>query len=68
MGRKFARLKDIRLTAGCGHIRLLDIGLKYCEVYAPSFLGNNRDQLAEEIRKFAEHCQQNDLPNNRVQP
>ena len=31
----------------------------YCEVYAPSFLGKNRDALAEEIRKFAEHCRKN---------
>ena len=29
----------------------------YCEVYAPSFLGKNRHALAEEIRKFAAHCQ-----------
>ena len=29
----------------------------YCEVYVPSFLGAKKDQLAEEVRKFAEHCQ-----------
>jgi len=28
----------------------------YCEVYAPSFLGKRREELAHEIRKFAEHC------------
>jgi len=28
----------------------------YCEVYAPSFVGNRREELAQEIRKFAEHC------------
>ena len=30
-------------------------GSTYCEVYAPSFVGRNRAQLAEEIRKFAEY-------------
>ena len=30
----------------------------YCEVYAPSFHGERRDELAEEIRKFAEHCRE----------
>jgi hypothetical protein len=28
----------------------------YCEVYAPSFTLARRAQLAEEVRKFAEHC------------
>lgn len=27
----------------------------YCEVYAPSFLGKNRQELAREIARFAEH-------------
>ena len=48
--------------------KLYQNGSTYCEVYAPSFLGKNRDELAEEIRKFAEHCRQDDLPNNRGQP
>ncbi len=29
----------------------------YCEVYTPSFTMQHKAQLAEEIRKFAEHCQ-----------
>jgi hypothetical protein len=39
--------------------KLYQNGSTYCEVYAPSFLGKNRDALAEEIRKFAEHCRKN---------
>jgi len=39
--------------------KLYQNGSTYCEVYAPSFLGKNRDELAEEIRKFAEHCREN---------
>jgi hypothetical protein len=31
----------------------------YCEIYAPSFRGQNRDELGDEIRKFAAHCRQN---------
>jgi len=30
----------------------------YCEVYAPSFLGKRREELAHEIRKFAEQCRE----------
>jgi len=30
----------------------------YCEVYAPSFAGRNKAQLAAEIEKFARHCRQ----------
>jgi hypothetical protein len=37
----------------------------YCEVYAPSFLGKNREQLADEIRKFAERC---DEPSGQPLP
>ena len=28
----------------------------YCEVYAPSFTLEHKAQLAEEVRKFADHC------------
>ncbi|MDQ3623875.1 MAG: hypothetical protein M3463_15530 [Verrucomicrobiota bacterium] len=28
----------------------------YCEVYAPSFTRERKEQLAEEIRKFADYC------------
>ena len=30
----------------------------YCEVYTPSFTMEHKAQLAEEIRKLAEHCKQ----------
>jgi len=42
--------------------KLYQNGSTYCEVYAPSFLGKNRDELTEEIRKFAEYCRQDNLP------
>ena len=29
----------------------------YCEVYAPSFSGRNKEQLAREIGTFARHCE-----------
>ncbi len=35
----------------------------YCEVYAPSFLGKHRDELAQEIRHFAVHCREKGSPN-----
>ena len=34
----------------------------YCEIYAPSFLGERREELAREIRRFAEHCRATELP------
>jgi len=38
--------------------KLSQNGATYCEVYAPSFLGAHRRELAEEIRRFAEHCRE----------
>jgi hypothetical protein len=38
----------------------------YCEVYAPSFTLEHKAQLAEEVRKFAEHCRKKvPLPRTR---
>ena len=34
----------------------------YCEVYAPSFLGKKRGELAKEIQAFAEHCRETASP------
>jgi hypothetical protein len=39
------------------YFKLYENRATYCEVYVPSFLGANRDQLAGEVRKFAEHCE-----------
>jgi hypothetical protein len=38
----------------------------YCEVYAPSFTLEHKAQLAEEVRKFADHCRKTPpLPGKR---
>ena len=38
--------------------RLYAAKATYCEIYAPSFTRPNRAQLAQEIARFARHCQQ----------
>jgi hypothetical protein len=38
------------------YVKLHENRATYCEIYVPSFLGENRAQLAAEVRKFAEHC------------
>lgn len=36
--------------------KLYENRVTYCEVYAPSFVMERKDLLAEQIRKFAERC------------
>jgi hypothetical protein len=36
--------------------RLAENAATYCEVYAASFSGRRKDQLAEEVRRFADRC------------
>ena len=48
------------------HRRLYENQATYCEVYAPSFHLKRRDELAAEIKKFAEHCASRvPIPNGR---
>ena len=38
----------------------------YCEVYAPSFSLERQSLLADEVRKFADHCRKTPpLPRDR---